>query len=173
MVQAPRHLTLFRHAKSSWDNPSLEDHERTLSARGKRDAPKMGARLLAREACPSAILSSTAVRALATARQIAEALAYPLDELRTDRRLYLAGTQQILQLIMEQRDEWAELLVVGHNPGLTDLANRLLPELRLDNLPTAGCVAMEFQARRWSDLERSRATLLYWDYPKNREQPIL
>ncbi len=127
----------------------------------------MGERLRARQACPAAILSSTAVRALASAQCVAKALSFPSDEVRTDGRLYLAGAAQIMEIIMEQPNEWSELIAVGHNPGFTDLANRLLPTLRLDNLPTAGCVAMEFPARRWSKLADVDATLLYLDYPKN------
>ena len=160
-------LTLFRHAKSSWNNPGLADHDRPLSKRGKRDAPVMGARLAARGARPSAILSSTAKRALSTARRVAEALDYPIEEIRSSRRLYFAGTHQILRFIMEQPAEWPEIIVVGHNPGFTDLANLLLPGLRLDNLVTAGCVAMDFPADDWSEISQVRAKLLYWDYPKN------
>ena len=163
-------LTLFRHAKSSWSNPGLADHDRPLSKRGKRDAPAMGARLAARGARPSAILSSTAKRALTTARRVAEALDYPLEEIRSSRRLYFAGTHQILQFILEQPAEWPEIIVVGHNPGFTDLANLLLPELRLDNLVTAGCVAMDFPTGDWSEIAQVRATLLYWDYPKKLQR---
>ena len=163
-------LTLFRHAKSSWTNPGLADHDRPLSKRGERDAPMMGARLAAREARPSAILSSTARRALTTARQIADALDYPPDDICSSRRLYFAGTQQILRFITEQPAEWTEIIVVGHNPGFTDLANLLLPELRLDNLPTAGYVAMDFPVRDWSAIEQISATLLHWDYPKNSQR---
>ena len=162
-------LTLFRHAKSSWANPGLADHDRPLSKRGERDAPMMGARLADRGAQPSAILSSTANRALTTARRIAEALDYPPDDIRSSRRLYFAGTRQILRYIMEQPRDWPEIIVVGHNPGFTDLANLLVPELRLDNLPTAGCVAMDFPTRDWSDIAIP-ATLLYWDYPKSRQR---
>ena len=160
-------LTLFRHAKSSWADPGLSDHDRPLSKRGRRDAPVMGERLAARGARPSAILSSTARRALTTAARVAEALDYPPDEIRSSRRLYFAGAHEILRFIMEQPAEWPEIIVVGHNPGFTDLANLLLPELRLDNLVTAGCVAMDFPADDWSEIARVRANLLYWDYPKN------
>lgn len=163
-------LTLFRHAKSSWSNPGLADHDRPLSKRGRRDAPVMGERLAARGARPSAILSSTARRALATARRVAEALDYPLDEIRSSRRLYFAGTHEILQFIMEQPAGWPEIIVVGHNPGFTDLANLLLPELRLDNLVTAGCVAMDFPTDDWSEIAQVKATLLYWDYPRNPQR---
>ena len=109
-------------------------------------------------------------RALSTARRVAEALDYPIEEIRSSRRLYFAGTHQILRFIMEQPAEWPEIIVVGHNPGFTDLANLLLPELRLDNLVTAGCVAMDFPADDWSEIPQVRAKLLYWDYPKNPQR---
>ena len=160
-------LTLLRHAKSSWSDPGLPDHDRPLSKRGRRDAPEMGARLAARGARPSAILSSTARRALATARRVAVALDHPVDEIRASRLLYLADDRQILRFIMEQPAGWPEIIVVGHNPGFTDLANRLLPGLRLANLVTAGYVAMEFPARGWPGIARVPAALSHWDYPKS------
>lgn len=160
-------LTLLRHAKSSWSDPGLADHDRPLSKRGQRDAPMMGERLAARGARPSAILSSTARRALSTAKRVAEALDFRLDEVRSSQRLYFADTQRILQFIMEQPAEWPEIIVVGHNPGFTDLANLLLPELRLGNLVTAGYVAMDFPTDDWSEIAQVGARFLYWDYPKN------
>lgn len=164
-----KRLTLLRHAKSSWKERGLADHERPLSERGERDAPKMGARLLARKARPSLILSSSATRAFSTAKYVAEALAYPLEFLQTESRLYLASPQEILALVQSQEDNFSDLLIVGHNPGLTDLANRLLPDLGLDNLPTAGIVAIGFSTRQWSKLGEADTSLLYYDYPKNPE----
>ena len=164
-----KRLTLLRHAKSSWEDTRLADHDRPLSRRGERDAPKMGARLSARKARPSLILSSSATRAFITARYVAEALGYPLEFLQTERRLYLAPPADILELVKSQEDNFSDLLVVGHNPGLTDLANGLLPDLGLENLPTAGVVAIEFAARKWSNLTESDPTMLYYDYPKNPE----
>lgn len=149
----------------------LADHDRPLSARGERDAPKMGARLCARKARPALILSSPAKRAWATARHVAQALACPSGCLQTESGLYLASPGEILTIVGRQPDSCSDLLVVGHNPGLTDLANQLLPDLRLDNLPTAGVVAMQCAAPMWSALGQSDRTLLYYDYPKNPERP--
>jgi len=104
-----------------------------------------------------------------TAKQVAEALSYPAEFLQTDRALYLASPREILDLVGSQEDNFFDLLIVGHNPGLTDLANELLPGLGLDNLPTAGVVAMQFATLKWSELAQSDATLLYYDYPKNPE----
>ena len=106
---------------------------------------------------------------MTTAKRVAEALNYPMEFLQTERRLYLASPQAILELIEHQEDNFSDLMVVGHNPGLTDLANHLLPDLHLDNLPTAGVVAMEFPANQWADITKSPAKLLYYDFPKNSE----
>ena len=163
-------LTLLRHAKSSWSDPGLADHDRPLSKRGERDAPAMGARLASRGARPSAILSSTARRALATARRVADALDYPREDIRSSRRLYHADPREILRFITEQPAARSEIIVVGHNPGFTDLANLLLPELRLENLPTAAYVAMDFSAHGWPEIVRAPATLLNWDYPKSQRR---
>ena len=163
-------LILLRHAKSSWADPGLADHDRPLSKRGLRDAPRMGSRLAARQFRPAAIVSSTAARALATARLVARALDFPAETIITDRRLYLAWPQQILGIVMEQPAEWSELIVIGHNPGFTDLPNELLPDLRLHNLPTAGYVDMEIPVRSWADAAHAPATLVHWDYPKSRQR---
>jgi phosphohistidine phosphatase len=164
-----KRLTLVRHAKSSWKDRTLDDSQRPLSRRGEQDAPKMGARLLARKARPSLIMSSPAARALATAKLIADTLGYPMEFLQVEPRLYLATPKEMLALIAGQEDSFSDLLLVGHNPGMTEVANRLVPELRLDNLPTAGVVAMDFQTRKWSELPATRGELAYYDYPKNPE----
>jgi phosphohistidine phosphatase len=163
-----KQLILLRHAKSSWKDSRLDDRERPLSDRGERDAPRMGKRLKARRARPALVLSSPAKRALRTARIVA----HQLDgrpELKVDESLYLATPDRILAAVLAQEDRHASLLVVGHNPGLTELVNRLLPDLELDNLPTAGVVAIDFHVARWSEIRSDAGRLAYYDYPKNPE----
>ena len=129
----------------------------------------MGKRLAAREVSPSLIISSSAVRARRTANIVAEALEYPAESLQIERDLYLATAEKILELVRSQEDNVSDLLVVGHNPGLTELVNRLLPELDLDNLATSGVVAMDFDTKKWSDIDEINAEFAFYDYPKNRE----
>ena len=162
-----KYLTLLRHAKSSWQDPSLADHDRPLNKRGKGDAPRMGARLAARDERPSLILTSTAVRARATARLLADALGYPREFLHSDRALYHADPDQILAVVAQQDDAFEHILLVGHNPGLTQLANALVPDLRLANVPTAGVVAIALDILAWRDVTRATGQLRYFDYPKN------
>jgi phosphohistidine phosphatase len=162
----------MRHAKSSWRDTELADHERPLAERGRRDAPRMGERLDARSARPGLILTSSAKRALETARIVAAALGYPHEALHVEPALYLADPGAILRVVAGQEDEVANLLLVGHNPGLTELVNRLLPDLRLNDLPTAGIVAMDSTAARWADLGPQNTTLAFYDYPKNPEASV-
>ena len=157
----------MRHAKSSWQDGNQPDRERPLSGRGERDAPAMARRLRARGTMPALILTSHAARAASTARIVAAILGCDPAAVRVEPTLYLASADAILTVVAAQNDRLAELLIVGHNPGLTHLANHLLPELALDNLPTAGVVAIGSDAEHWTDLGRAGRRLLHYDYPKN------
>ena len=129
----------------------------------------MGRRLVARKARPSLIITSPATRALTTAKSIAAALSYPAEFLQLEEQAYLASPPELLELIRMQRDDFADLMIVGHNPGLTDLVNQLLPDLALDNLPTGGLVAVDIDIDHWAGLLESQPRLVYYDYPKNPE----
>ena len=160
-----RRLTLLRHAKSSWKDPGLDDFDRPLNKRGERDAPVMGRRLLARGARPSLIITSTAKRARRTARLIAKELGYPLEFLQGEEALYLATPDEMLAVLARQDDSFHDIMLCGHNPGLTDLAVRLTG-VAIDNVPTCGIVAMEARLPDWQSLAGARCELLYFDYPK-------
>jgi phosphohistidine phosphatase len=127
----------------------------------------MGARLRERGIRPGLMLSSPALRARRTASLVARALDYPDDAIRLDASLYLATPVDILAVVAEQVDAVDCLLVVGHNPGLTELTNLLLPGLDLANLPTAGIVVVDCAAERWAEVRNAQRRLAYYDYPKN------
>ena len=158
-------LTIVRHAKSSWDHPGLSDRERPLNKRGERDAPLMGQRVWEHSIRPSLIISSPATRAWATARIIAAAITYPVEFLQREKSLYHASVDAILDVIVAQDPGFNSLMVVGHNPGLTDFANYLSPGLT-NNLPTAGVVSVEFDQDDWDLFARPPTKLLLYDYPK-------
>ena len=158
-------LTIFRHAKSSWDFPDLTDHDRPLNKRGKRDAPIMGERLKESGIRPSLIVSSPAVRAWKTARTVAKQIGYPVEFLQREPGLDHAGVNKLLDIIAVQDDGFNNIVIVGHNPGLTDLANELVPGLT-SNLPTAGFVAIRIDTDDWDLRTRQSADLLVYDYPK-------
>jgi phosphohistidine phosphatase len=160
-----RHLTLLRHAKSSWQEPGISDHDRPLNERGQRDAPVMGRRMLARGSRPSLILTSTALRARHTAQIIARELGYPGEFLQREPELYLATPGQILTVLARQADSFRNIIVCGHNPGLTELANRLAGG-EIDNIPTCGMVVIDLELQSWTGLPDAVGTQQLFDYPR-------
>jgi len=163
-----KRLTLLRHAKSSWNNPELDDRDRPLNKRGERDAPMMGQRLLKKETRPSLILTSPAKRARQTARLIAGEIGYPLEFLQTEHELYLADPGTMLAIIAQQDDAFNDIVLCAHNPGITDLANRL-SGASIDNVPTCGMVFLEAEISSWDEINTSRCALAEFDYPKRPE----
>jgi len=163
-------LILVRHAKSSWKDRSLTDRERPLNKRGKRDAPVMAKRIAGAGIRPSLIVSSPAIRASTTARIVAGELAYPLEFLLIEDKLYLASLDDLLDIVAAQDNGFNNLMLVGHNPGLTDFANYLSPGLT-NNVPTAGVVAVAIHRNDWLLYERARTELVVYDYPKNVNTP--
>jgi len=162
-------LTLVRHAKSSWNDSTLSDRNRPLGKRGERDAPVMGRRVLEADIRPSLILTSPAVRAWMTAKVIAHELGYPIEFLQREDDLYLASLNTLMDVIVAQSNEFDHLMIVGHNPGLTDFANYLSPNLT-SNLPTAGVVSVGFERDDWNLCEQPASELLLYDYPKKNPQ---
>jgi phosphohistidine phosphatase len=160
-------LTLFRHAKSSWDHPELADRDRPLNKRGERDAPAMAERLKEAGIRPSLILSSPAVRTWKTARKVAKQIGYPLEFLQREPGLYHAGVNKLLDIIAVQDDGFNNIVLIGHNPGLTDLANELEPGLT-SNIPTSGFVTFRIDTDDWDLRRRGSVELVAHDYPKKK-----
>lgn len=158
-------LILVRHAKSSWKDPTLRDHDRPLNKRGKRDAPEMGERLLRRGCEPDLLVSSSAVRALETARTVAGKLGYPRGGIAVEERLYHASVAELLHVIRGVDDSVGILMLFGHNPGLTDLANHLGPR-GIFNMPTCAVLHLRFQADTWSAVGNAPGDEVLYDYPK-------
>ena len=164
-----KELILVRHAKSSWKDPTLRDHERPLNKRGKRDAPEMGERL-ARSGCePDLIVSSSAVRALDTARSVAGKLGYSRERIVVEERLFHASVAELLQVIRSVDDSVNSLMLFGHNPGLTDLANHLGPR-EIFNMPTCAVLHLKFQVDGWSAVGDVPGEEVRYDYPKRAAQ---
>jgi phosphohistidine phosphatase len=158
-------LTILRHAKSSWNEPGLVDFDRPLNGRGKRDAPAMGKRMKEAGIRPSLIISSPAVRAWTTAKLVATEMGYPIEFLQREPDLYHASAERLFDVIARQDEGFNNLVLVGHNPGLTDLANQLIPGLT-SNLPTAGLVSVLVSNDTWELRGRRSVELLVHDYPK-------
>ena len=158
-------LYLIRHAKSSWKNDELTDFERPLNERGKRDAPFMGKLLHEQKIRPDAIISSPALRALTTARIIATELKYDLKYIATDGLLYEADFRSMMSVVNGIDDSLATVIIVGHNPGITFLANSLT-EAAIENIPTCGVVGINLDGGRWRTIHPGSATLKFFEQPK-------
>lgn len=159
-------LTLVRHAQAAPSRSDQEDWHRPLEARGERDAHRMGQRLNSRGCKPDRILTSPAARALATATIIAHELRLSRSKVREDERLYLASARVIQTVIHELGGETEHLMIVGHNPGLTEFADEISGERSVDNLPTCSVYSLEFDVARWSELEWASGVEAEFDYPR-------
>lgn len=165
-----RRLVLIRHAKSDWETPGQPDFERPLNARGRRDAPVMGRRLLERGFVPDLVLSSPAVRAATTARLVSEAAGYDPARIQWIERLYHCPAHVFDEVILHAAipDDVQTVFIVAHNPGITHFANDTAPGLHIDNMPTCAAAGIAFTSDRWSDYPSAAHRLLFFDYPKNQ-----
>ena len=168
-----RRLLLLRHAKSSWDNPGLDDFERPLSDRGRRAAPAMGQYLLDHDLVPDYVLCSPARRAAETWEHIAPLLngAVPVEY---EPGLYLASPSAILTYVQSQPVEHEAVMVVGHNPGMESTAVRLTgagdPELirqMWTKYPTAALAQIEFDAELWGEIDWGEGDLKRFVRPRD------
>jgi phosphohistidine phosphatase len=154
----------MRHAKSSWKDQDIADHERKLNKRGKLDAPVMGARLRERNIVPDLIICSHAVRAKKTATIIAEQVGYPKEKIREEKLIYEAGSSEIIELLKTLDYTVNTVFVIGHNPVVTDMLNYLTDQ-KIANAPTCGMALMHFNVDTWPEI--NKAALDWFDYPKN------
>ena len=164
-MEAPKLLVLVRHAKSSWEHPGLRDHDRPLNPRGLRDAPRMAARLGARAPAPERIVTSSAVRALTTARTFADELGLDPGSLEVRPELYGAGSGEVLEIVRGLGDRLGSVVLVGHNPTFTELGNGL-PAERIGHVPTCGVVSLALESGRWERADWGGFGLVDFDYPK-------
>ena len=161
---------LIRHAKSSWEDESLSDFDRPLNDRGKIDAPRMGRRLKEKEVTPDLFVSSPAKRALSTAKRIADAIGYKKENIKSERSLYHADDEEILNVIRSMNDNNDCIFVFGHNPGLTEFVNNMNHDHKqfIDNIPTCGIAAFQFPINSWRQIDFGKGDLILYDFPKSK-----
>ena len=152
-------LYLLRHAKSSWKDFSLSDFDRPLNKRGKHDAPFMAEKMKEKGIQPDSIISSPAKRAKRTAKIFSDVLEAPLF---LEAKLYEADIKEMLWIIQKAFETQDEVMIVGHNPELTYL-NEILSDKEIFNIPTAGIVAIHFDAY---PIQENKGKQLFFDYPK-------
>lgn len=165
MMAEKRTLILLRHAKSSWKDSSLNDIQRPLNKRGNRDAPKMGEHMAEQNILPEVIFSSPGLRALTTARLISVKIGIEPSNIKVDDNIYTFNFKELLGVIKSLDEGYNKVLIVGHNPAITDLTNYLSGS-KIDNVPTCGLAVVEFSGKKWTEVSKKDGKLSSFDYPK-------
>ena len=172
-------LGLFRHAKSDWHDARARDFDRPLNGRGRKGAAVMGRHIAQHGIRWQRILSSPAVRAAETIELAAQAAGHSVP-VEWDRRIYLASSDNLADVLREMPDKTASILMVGHNPGLEDLIFDLVPddgssplrEIVEEKFPTATFAVMELAIDRWSDLTEGCARLVHITRPRDLDPAL-
>jgi len=160
-------LLLMRHAKSSWKQLGVDDHDRPLNKRGKRDAPRVGQLLRDSDLVPDLIVSSTALRAEQTAGRVAESCGYQA-EICLERDLYHAGKKNWLDVVGRLPDLAERVLIVSHNPGI-----EIFVELLTDHdvtMSTAALAHVQLPIDNWCDIE-AVGTVTLVDFQRPSDLP--
>lgn len=174
-----KRLTLLRHAKSSWDDPVSRDFDRPLNKRGARAALTIGQYARDHGMHFDHLIASPAVRVVETLDHFLEGYGKPV-EVNWDRRIYLASSATLMDVLREAPDEAESLLLVGHNPGMEDLILSLVPDdgssaLRDDvevKFPTASLAVMEVKLDRWENLGADSASLASFTRPRDLDPSL-
>ena len=163
-------LLILRHAKSDWGTGAPTDFERPLNTRGVRDTERMGAWLAEQGTAPAYVVSSPAERARQTILQISRALAFPVENIVWDQRIYEASLVTLLGVLADIPEDRESVMVVGHNPGLELLAEHLtgstiIPPPGQKPFPTAALAVLGFD-NAWNGLSEGCAELLSLSRPR-------
>ena len=161
-------IYLVRHAKSSWKYPDLDDFERPLNKRGRKNAPFMGTILKKLKVRPDLILSSPANRAAMTARIIADKIGYPLEKICFSESIYEFSANALIDVIKDLDDAVNKAMLIGHNPALTELAN-YIGDQPISNIPTCGIFCADLDIASWAKISDHCGKLKFFEFPKKHE----
>jgi len=161
-------LLLVRHAQADNALPGESDFARVLTRRGMQDAMEMARRLDERELIPNFIVSSAARRAHSTAIIFANELGLTEKKLKQDERIYTASVNELLAIVQEQSGEC--VMLVGHNPTMSEFADKLSSERGIDALPTCGIAIMRFDIADWHEAQWRTGKDVELDYPGRSPQ---
>ena len=169
-------ILLLRHAKSSWSDDELSDHDRPLSRRGERAAALMADFIAAKAPRPDLILCSTANRTRQTLAPLAKRLGEPSPPVSLERSLYLASEETLLERLHDLPSEVARVLLIGHNDGIGLLAERLAGRGKVAALlalqqkfPTGALAFLRAPIERWPELAEGTAELRRFVRPRDLE----
>ena len=158
-------LIIIRHAKAETAF-TLNDFDRSLNDRGKADAPVMAKRLH-KKVKIDAFVSSPAKRTKKTAQFFADAYGSDEKDIVYASALYQAPASVFFEVVSELDDRFNSVAIFAHNPGITNFANELVPEMKLDNMPTCSVFAVQADVVHWSAFGKAKKEFLFFDYPKN------
>ncbi len=159
----------MRHAKSSWKDPGLKDFDRPLKKRGRENAPVMARRLTRRHSLPQLILSSPAVRARQTSERVIPELGGSVQSVIYEPLLYQRDVDTLLNVIRKIDDRFSDVLLIGHNPELTALANFLASQ-EINEIVTCGLVSLRLPVESWQHIQAHSGTVLFEDSPKGPDK---
>lgn len=166
-------LSLLRHGKSSWDDPDLDDHARSLNARGRAAADAMGAFMATRKLIPDLVLCSDAARTRATLQRVMMHFAKTPPKVSTESGLYLASATTMLARVRETAPDVRHVMMVGHNPGMHALALDLVGSgARRDiatlamKFPTCGLAVLTFDVDTWMKIRPASGRLVSFTVPR-------
>jgi len=161
-----KQLYLVRHARAEAGSALVKDFDRPLSDRGRQDLPLMARRWLERgDALPEGVLCSPARRTRETAELLLHALGVSDDRIQQDGQVYLAGEARLLQLCRQFPDDRDVMMLVGHNPAITDVLNLLCDNVRVDHMPPGGVACLRLSIDSWKEVAVDGGELLTFDYP--------
>ncbi len=159
-------LSILRHAKSSWDYPELSDFDRPLLNKGVKRTLLVCNSLLLEKSIPDLIISSPAVRALETVSIVVDKLNLNTNNSTINKLFYPGYSKTFADVILKIENRVNHLMLVAHNPGLTDLANRFLNNDSIEWIPTSGLVQIVFSCETWKDINTENASLKRYLVPK-------
>jgi len=157
-------LYLLRHGQAKWPEAGQDDFQRTLSPKGELDAQIMAQKVVQNATAPEIIICSNAPRAFDTAKLIALEINLAEENIQAEERLYLAGKLALFSTLIDIKPAIESLLLVGHNPGLTEFA-RYLAGRPFPSLPPCGLVCIEFNHQQWNNLIEGSGKLAFFAEP--------
>lgn len=158
-------LYIVRHAKSSWDFPELPDVERPLIEKGIYNTKKIITELNEKDVKVDLLVSSHAKRAYETAKLIATGINFSIEKIGVSKNIYQVDRDEIFNIIFSQNDELDSLMIVGHNPSLTQFVNLFLEE-KIDLLPTSGIISLGFETGKWIEVIKVKCKTNFILFPK-------
>jgi phosphohistidine phosphatase len=161
-----KRLIIVRHGKSDRSDVSIADIDRPLKKKGIDDAYIIASRLKEQEIIPDLIISSHAVRAISTAIIFARVLKFDFSKFHINENIYEKDEDDIIEEICLTDNGIKVLMIVGHNPSFTNLANTFISK-KIDNLPTSGVVIIDFDTDRWEEIKKFNRIAEKFEFPKN------